>query len=161
MKEKREEGDLYFFETIGFSMWPFLKAGQRLIIKRTSIEDLKIGDVILYLANNQRVCHRLIKKIRHRQGQFLYARGDNSASSPELVSEEMFLGKVAGIVRNGKIISLDGMRQRLVNLVIVRVAPLVSRVNRMIKPWYSTLKRQRKGDRRCPEKQNSGQGLHG
>ncbi|MFH1504505.1 MAG: nucleotidyltransferase family protein [Candidatus Omnitrophota bacterium] len=62
-KEKDLDNDLSFFETSGFSMWPFIKQGQKLIIKKILPESLKIGDIILYQEDNQKVCHRLVKKV--------------------------------------------------------------------------------------------------
>ena len=71
MKNK-ELADLSFFETTGFSMWPFLKAGEKLLIKKTPTENLKVGDIIIYRGDNQLVCHRLIKKIKQRERYLLY-----------------------------------------------------------------------------------------
>jgi len=115
-----------FYKTTGFSMWPFLKSGERLVVKKMPIKELKIGDIILYRGNNQLVCHRLIKKVKTKERCLLYARGDNSNYSPELVTEEIFLGKAISIIKNGKIISLDGRKQRLINRFIVIIAPLIS-----------------------------------
>ena len=59
--EKRLGEDIFFFKTEGFSMWPFLKPGGRLIFKKVPPETLRIGDVILYKADNQSICHRLVR----------------------------------------------------------------------------------------------------
>lgn len=130
--------DLIFINTTGFSMWPFIKPGEKLIIKRTPVEDLKIGDIILYRANNQLVFHRLVKKIRNKERYLLYSRGDNSNSPPELVVEQMYLGKAIGILRNGKTINLANRRQYFFNHSIVLFAPLVSKI---IKPIYRFYKK--------------------
>lgn len=125
MKNK-ELADLSFFETTGFSMWPFLRAGEKLLIKKKPAEKLKVGDIIICRADNQLVCHRLIKKIKERERYLLYVRGDNSVSCPEPITEEMFLGRAMGIIKNGKIITLNQMKRQLINRLIVLVAPLVS-----------------------------------
>lgn len=137
MKNKEELANLSFFETTGFSMWPFLRGGEKLIIKRTPIIKLKVGDIIIYRANNQLVCHRLIGKAKERERYMLYARADSSLSSPEPVTEEMFLGQTVSIIQNDRIISLNGGKRRIINRLIVLVAPLVSRGTRAIKPCYS------------------------
>ena len=125
MKNK-ELADLSFFETTGFSMWPFLKAGEKLLIKKTPTGNLKVGDIIIYRADSQLVCHRLIKKIKQRERYLLYVRGDSSVSWPEPITEEMFLGKAISIIKNGKIITLHQMKGQLINRLIVLVAPSVS-----------------------------------
>ena len=139
MKNKEELASLSFFETTGFSMWPFLRGGEKLLIKRTPLKHLKVGDIIIYRANNQLVCHRLIGKAKEKDKYLLYVRADSSVCSPEPVTEEMFLGQAVSIIQNGKIISLNGRKRQLINQLIVLVAPLVSRGNRMAKPYYGRL----------------------
>lgn len=124
--KNKELADLSFFETTGFSMWPFLRPGEKFLIKKTPTENLKVGDIIIYRADNQLVCHRLIKKIKQRERYLLYVRGDSSVSWPEPITEEMFLGKAISIIKNGKIITLNQMKRQLINRLIVLVAPLVS-----------------------------------
>ncbi len=128
--------DVFFFETAGFSMWPFLKGGQKLIVKRAALQDLNIGDIILYRNEKQLVCHRLIRKIRHNRTFVLLARGDNSGFKPEVVNEDMFQGKAVGIAGDSKIISLIGYRQKVINKIIVIIAPFVSMMVRIINTTY-------------------------
>jgi len=124
--------DLAFICTTSFSMWPFLRPGEKILVKRIPAEDLRIGDIILYRATNQVVCHRLVKKIKDKGKYLLYARGDNSGSSPELISEKVFFGKAIGILRNGTMINLAARRQQFINRLIVEIGPLVTR----FKPYY-------------------------
>jgi len=123
--DTENNNNLSFFEATGFSMWPFIKQGERLIIKKIPIGDLKIGDIILYRKDNQLICHRLIKRIGDEKGYLLYTRGDNSSQFDSL-SEEMFLGKAIGILKNCKMISLLSWEKRFVNRVIVIIAPLLN-----------------------------------
>lgn len=132
-KGEEPEKDLFFFDTIGFSMWPFLRGGEKLVIKKAAIKDLVTGDIILYQSDNKIVCHRLIEKIRDKQDRRFYARGDSSYSLPELVKEEMLLGKAIGIIKNGKMINLCSGRQKLINYFIVIIAPFTSRMLRALK----------------------------
>lgn len=125
--------EVFFFETTGFSMWPFLKAGEKLIIKKTSIDSLGAGDIVLYTNNNQIVCHRLIKKIKQGYGCVLCVRGDNCLSLPEQVTKDKFLGKAIGIVKKEKIISLNTIKQHFLNRMIVIAAPLFCRMQKLLK----------------------------
>lgn len=124
---------LSFYETTGFSMWPFITQGEKLIIKKVPMKDLKTGDIILYRANNQMVCHRLVKKIKNKEGYLFYARGDNSLSSAEPVIKELLVGKVAGVLRKGQIITLTGRWHNLVNRLIIVIGPLFGICSRIIK----------------------------
>jgi signal peptidase I len=133
----KKSQDLILIDTGGFSMWPFLRPGQKLIIKKVSLRDLRIGDIILYKVDNQLICHRLLKITTGERENLLYVCGDNSATLPELVTEEMFLGKAIGALRNGKMVNLTGRKQQFINRFIVEIAPLV----RIFKPYYVMLRK--------------------
>lgn len=121
-------------------MWPFLRAGEKVIIKRTPVGNLRTGDIILYRANNQLVCHRLVKKVKEGARYRLYARADCSVSGPETVTEEMFLGQVISVLKNGGIINLKQLKWRLINRLIALAAPLLCRGIRITMPCYSRMK---------------------
>lgn len=156
-KEKDFSEDLSLFEATGFSMWPFLKEGEKLIIKKTSAGNLKVGDVILYHSNNRMVCHRLVKKIVCEDGYLLYARGDASSGLEELVTKDILIGKVIGILKNGRIISFTGGWHHFTNWFIVQFGPFLRMEIKLIK-WLiisvRSLVRRRKILRWEDDKQN-------
>ena len=128
--------DLFFYETAGYSMWPFIKAGEKLIVKKLPVENLMTGDIILYRSDNQLICHRLVKKVKNKQKYFLYARGDNSTSFPELIREELYSGRAIGILKNNKIFSLTGWKTYFFNRVIILIGPWVGLSAKIIRPLY-------------------------
>lgn len=125
--------DVLFFTTRGFSMWPFLKAGEKLIIKKVPVEKVRVGDLILYRSGKEYVCHRLVKKKISSQQALLYVRGDNSQSPPAAINRQMFVGKAVGLVRENSIINLEGVGQYCINCCILFIAPLLCRANKKIK----------------------------
>lgn len=128
--------DLIFIETKGFSMWPFLKEGTKLIIKKVSFLTLKVGDIILYEKDGNKICHRVVRKIVKDAGARLFVRGDNSISSPEEIDEEMFCGKVIGYFNGSKIKNFLGFKSVVFSRTIVLIAPFLSRVNRFAGIFY-------------------------
>lgn len=127
--------DLSFFETRGFSMWPFLKEGEKLIIKKTKAQDLRIGDIILYRLDSQLVCHRLIRKDSEvRKGYLIYTRGDNGGKLEGPVASEAILGMAIAVIKNNRIISLSGWRRVFLNPLIALIAPFVKWAVKVIKP---------------------------
>lgn len=114
-------------------MWPFLRCGEQVIVKAIPTQDLGVGDIILYVAQQQLVCHRLIRRgvINGKRG--FYVRGDNSTSSPELIDEKSISGKVVAVVKNSAMIDLTRLRWRLMGRIIVIVAPLISQFTRIVK----------------------------
>ncbi|MCM8774079.1 MAG: signal peptidase I [Candidatus Omnitrophica bacterium] len=125
--------DLFFFEVRGFSMWPFIKEGKKLIIKKILPQELKIGDIVLYKRDDNLVCHRLVRKSNKCNKYIFYLRGDNSYSQPELISEEMVLGKAIGVIEHNRIYSLLGNRQIIFSRIIVIISPYISRIIRLVK----------------------------
>lgn len=138
MKSSNFSGEVFFLEASGFSMWPFVRDGEKLIVRKTLIEDLEVGEIILYRAQGKLVCHRLVRKIKKDDEYLLYSRGDNSLSLPELVAKDKFLGKVAGILRkNGKAVGIAGRNRRFLSRIIVVIAPFIVK---LIKPCYFKLR---------------------
>jgi signal peptidase I len=128
--------DLFFYETTGYSMWPFIRPGRKLIVKKIPVENLRAGDIILYRSDDQLICHRLIKKVKDKQKYFLYARGDNSSSSPEVIREGAYSGKAVGILKNNKILSLTSWEASFFNAAIILIGPRVGWFARIIRPLY-------------------------
>ena len=120
-------------------MWPHLKSQDKVIVKKAAISDLRCGDIILYREAEKLVCHRLIKKVRQDREYLLYSRGDTATSYfTEPVTEEMFQGKVSAIIRNEKIISLEGLGSKISNRMIALSSPLFMRLVKLalaIKRW--------------------------
>ena len=121
-------------------MWPFLKGQEKLIVRRIPLSDLRLGDLVLYKSNKQLVCHRLVKKAKNNGTCLIYSRGDASFGSAEPVNEEMLLGKVIAVMKNGKITSLEGLGQQVFN----RISPIFSPLrNLIIKSLYRILLKRR------------------
>ena len=130
-------GNLSFFETTGFSMWPFIRQSDKLIVKKCLVTDLRRGDVILYSFDNKLICHRLIKKINNRDGFSLFVRGDNSGWKYELISEDMVMGKAVALIRNSYVITFTSPLSIFINRCIVFVSPFLNCLVSVLKPWYN------------------------
>jgi signal peptidase I len=84
----------------GFSMSPFIHDGDVLLIASSKNRKPRLGDVVAFtLAGADRLAiHRIIT--RHEDGWLV--RGDNSSQSDGVVPDEMILGVVTCIQRNGR-----------------------------------------------------------
>lgn len=97
------------------------------MIKKFPLENMKIGDIILYREDARMVCHRLVKKIKNEEGCVFFTRGDSSFDLSGPIIEEDIIGKVTGLIRNNcRIIDLTGVRNSIFNKCIVRSAPFVT-----------------------------------
>lgn len=115
-------------------MWPFVNPTEKLLVKNVPLHELRIGDIILYRTGAGLICHRLIKKrLNKAEGFILYTRPDASFFRGELINQDMFVGRVSAIVRNGKVINMDSRRQRFINQLIVIFSPFFALGRRIIK----------------------------
>lgn len=81
------------------SMDPTIAVGDIAIIKKCSINDVEIGDIIEYRKENISVIHRVIDIIQENGEFFIVAKGDNNDSEDKKVSEDQLLGKYLFKVR--------------------------------------------------------------
>ena len=114
------------FQVKGFSMWPFLKSGQKILVKKSGGQDLRKGDLVLYRADGQLVCHRLLRKENINNRWVLYCRGDTSLSKSEPINEKALEGKVTAIIFADKALDLRTPLARLWALIILFVLAPVS-----------------------------------
>ncbi|MCL2072314.1 MAG: signal peptidase I [Marinilabiliaceae bacterium] len=82
----------------GFSMFPFLVHNDIVQIKTIDIENLKIGDVVVFKIDNKWVTHRLIK--RNRKKNLFYTRGDSKLIKDNPIKPEQIKGTVTKIVKS-------------------------------------------------------------
>ena len=93
-------------------MYPFLKPGDRLVVKRLPSENYQIGDVVIKRnIENRLMAHRLVKLLPNGRG---ITKGDSLlALDPEPVDLSCLIGRVEMAVRKGRLISISsGIRSR-------------------------------------------------
>ncbi|MDP2157041.1 MAG: signal peptidase I [Nitrospirota bacterium] len=83
--------------TRGFSMFPLIRTGDRIIIK--SVRSPALGDVIVFKKNDELVCHRLRRIFVENGTTFLQTKGDNQFKPDEPITSSEILGKVVEIDR--------------------------------------------------------------
>jgi signal peptidase I len=124
------EQEPMLFLVKGFSMWPFLKNGQKVIVKKIAAQEFRRGDLVLYRVADQLICHRLLRKEQICGHWSLYCRGDASLTGNDQVPENMVKGKVMAVFSGTKAVNLETRRQRLWSLVIVVfLSPILAFLN--------------------------------
>lgn len=84
----------------GWSMFPAIWPGDTLELERTSRDQLSAGDVVLFGRDRRLFAHRIVESGDHG----VVTRGDAMPQPDPVVAENELLGRVAGIVRNGKLL---------------------------------------------------------
>jgi len=132
---EQEQG---FFLAKGFSMWPFLKDGQKVLVKKIAPQEFNRGDLVLYRVADQLICHRLLRKEKKDGSWLFYCRGDASLAGGDQIPEKMVEGKVAAVISGEKAVNLETPWQRLWAMVILlSLAPLLALLNEI----YQKLKK--------------------
>jgi hypothetical protein len=129
--------DLQLIEVKGFCMWPFLKDGQKTLVRKTAGSGLYPGDILLYRGGSGLLCHRLARKEKEAEEWIFYCKPDTSLSAGEPVSESMLEGKVIAVVSNEKIISLETAGARFKAVIILG---FLSPVLAILLRWYKKMR---------------------
>jgi hypothetical protein len=113
------QNGLLFYEVKGFCMWPFLNDGQKILVRKTGAGSVRPGDIVLYRSDNGLLCHRLARKEKKDGAWVFYCKPDTSWSSGAPVCENMVEGKVAAVIANNAIHSLETARGRVRAVIIL------------------------------------------
>jgi len=128
-------GQFVLLAGIGWSMAPFLKDGDRLVIAPVPVDRLRIGDIIAYddTSSGAIVCHRVVKKRTIPGGIQLYARGDANWGTSGPLQEHQLRGKVVAVYRGRRVMILTSPWRAWVHYGIVCGHPMIC--------WARTIKR--------------------
>lgn len=121
-------------KALGGSMWPFLRATDRLIIERISGCALSRGDVVLFRIDERFIVHRVLdNSVGDSTTSLLLTKGDACRYPDPIISQDQILGKMVGIERNGRYIDLSSFG-RSAQAQILRILSLSGPV------WYYLLR---------------------
>ncbi len=102
----------------GSSMFPFLKAGDKVKVRKESLSKVPAGSLIIYQEGGRLFSHRLIQKIKGKEKYFFLEKGDNTLNF-SLRGEDDYLGKVEKIESQEKIKDLERFPQVFFNKIFL------------------------------------------
>jgi len=135
----------------GYSMFPTLQPGDKGLVQKCSIRDIKIGDIIVFRTNNQFVAHRLIR-IEQLGGDTLYiCRGDQNGFDDKPIRKFEIVGKLISFERNHKFVSVNDLKMKVIGWKMLKWPLQMCRFNKLLlrlktvftvlKKHFSTLRR--------------------
>jgi signal peptidase I len=96
--------ELMSFVINGVSMFPVLLAGDKALVKRTRVEDLKVGDIIVWSKTpGNTVAHRVTSLDSSADPASIVTKGDLSQELDEPVQPGDVLGKIVAVLRGGHV----------------------------------------------------------
>jgi len=126
-------GDDLSIKMGGSSMWPFIKDGETVVVRRMRFEDIVTGDVIVVYVNGRMICHRVFRK-KHR---CIQTKADALTGLDAEISERNILGKVIAQKRGCHTRRCEGRVSSLVGRCIawgtLVWAPLIPGLRRLKK----------------------------
>jgi Peptidase S24-like len=106
----------------GTSMLPWVRPKDIALIRQTSIENVRCGDVVLFRRENHLLVHRIVEKRGSLDTSQLFSKGDAHPTSDGIVQKQELLGRVVRIYRKGRRIDLDAPRQLALGLFISQLS---------------------------------------
>jgi hypothetical protein len=97
----REAGEMRF-EARGEGMLPAIYPGEELVLHRTRMRDVRVGDVVLFLQKKRWHLERVREVLPGIAQPCLLTRADAGLDRREPVFAEDLLGRVAFVVREGE-----------------------------------------------------------
>ncbi len=108
---KQGEG---WFRVVSSSMSPLISVQDRILVKKVESHNIKPRDIILFKNSTVFVTHRVLKSIRENGKVMILQRGD-AGGSAGLIDSESVLGKVIGVEKKVRVLSLHKGKGRLLN----------------------------------------------
>lgn len=114
------------FQAKGWSMRPFIRDGDFIVVSPIENSSIKTGDVVFCITTeNKAIVHRVIKKYKKDKDNriTMFIKGDATFSSPEKVEMQNVLGKVVEVERNGQKKRLDTKLYKIKGLFFAGISP--------------------------------------
>ena len=115
-----KEKGYYVYTSVGVSMMPFLRERRDIIEIRPNNERIRKYQVALYKKSGLYILHRCISVT---PDGYVFA-GDHNCLKEYDVKDDMILGVMTRVIRDGKPLDLNGIRYKLYCFFIVNLYPL-------------------------------------
>jgi signal peptidase I len=98
-----ESGNSVVLPANGYSMFPTLRPGDRVLVKPVIKGEMpEPGSIVVFRDNNQLIIHRLIKILKSKTGKHkLIARGDSRPEDDNILPVEQLTGVAGSFKRKG------------------------------------------------------------
>jgi len=145
---------LTWLRVLGGSMWPWIRSGDLLLVRREDPTTIPSGAVVFLARDGRLFAHRLIRKGRVGGRSVLVTRGDAlPANDPPFLVTEL-LGRAVRILRGRRQINLEGWALRMLGRVNSKLSawnrlyPIARIARRLLLSPYASLLRVKK-PKRC------------
>lgn len=121
------------------SMSPIFSNGDLIEVHAVDIEDVCVGDVVVFARNARLYTHRVVKKIIKKSERLkLRTKGDTAWMFDRSIDKKVLLGVVAAREHHQKKVYFDNFFWRCLNLLIAKLSVVMGQTYlflRNIKRW--------------------------
>jgi signal peptidase I len=125
------------FRVLGASMFPWIRSGDFVFVRRSTFESASAGEVILFERNQRLFVHRVLRRLAdesaRRTRSLLITKGDALDGKDAPISEAEFLGRVTRIHRRQRHIDLEFLGRILLGRFLAFVSPASSLLYRPLR----------------------------
>jgi signal peptidase I len=128
------------FRVLGASMYPWIRSGDFVFVRRTAFDSASVGEVILFERGKRLFVHRVVRRSVEqsagRSSSLLITKGDALDGKDAPVSPAEFLGRVTRIHRGQRHIDLEFLGRVALGRLLAFLSPasfLVYRPLRLLK----------------------------
>jgi len=115
------------FRVLGQSMFPWIRSGDYVYVRRCAMASVSRGDVVLYERGRRLFVHRVVKLVRDRAHENcvteLITKGDALDGRDAPVTESEFLGRVTRIHRGRRHIDLEFLGRIIFGRLLAVTSP--------------------------------------
>jgi hypothetical protein len=113
LQELADQGFTGELPVRGTSMRPTLLDGDRIWLIPATAEELRLGDIVVWMDRTGPIIHRYVGWWRTRQGWRVLTKGDGVHRLDRPVHPDCVVGRAVALVRRGEVEPLDGAATRL------------------------------------------------
>ena len=121
-------------------MFPWMRSGDQVFVRRWNFELLRPGDVILFERNEEFFVHRVIRIEGAKGGaNSVVTKGDSLNSADQPVTKAEFVGRATRIHRGKRHIDIQSLGQRVAGRTLARLSrfsPAVYAPLRLVKRLF-------------------------
>ncbi len=130
-------GGTVTLRVFGGSMWPWLRSGDAISVRREDAARIHLGEVVLFAREGRLFAHRVIRKLARDGRAVLITKGDALPHADAPLESAELLGRIFRVRRAGREFALDSPQRRALG----RAAALLTHSSRFWYPLARALKR--------------------
>ena len=123
------------FRMKGYSMFPLLRPGDTGIVHKCRFNELKKGDIVVFHQNNTLIAHRILGL----NGEYILAKGDQSAIFDAPVPPQSIIGKLTHYSRSGKTFSTADSKAQLSSFLARYFTRPFTRYNQLLYRLFAAI----------------------